>query len=60
MATVASLKDLDTTLTSGCGHQGHTAAFQMLKTAYAKVYGEHDLRLSDYYRSGCGSVDGGG
>lgn len=45
MATVASLKDLDTTLTERLADIKATLpAFQTLKTAYAKVYGEHDLR----------------
>ncbi|OQA14041.1 MAG: hypothetical protein BWY63_03286 [Chloroflexi bacterium ADurb.Bin360] len=45
MATVASLKDLDTTLTGRMEDIKATLpVFQTLKAAYAKVYGEHDLR----------------
>ncbi|MBN1923129.1 MAG: hypothetical protein JW892_17925 [Anaerolineae bacterium] len=45
MATVVSLKDLDATFAQRIEDiQAALPVFQALKVAYAKVYGEHDLR----------------
>ena len=45
MATVASLQDLDQTLSARVGDLRAVApVFQALKTRYTEVYGEHELR----------------